>query len=222
MGLNKAKGNMYPFVTHTWNAIKGECPHGCSYCYMRRFGKQSPIHLDEKELKTDLGSGNFIFVGSSCDMFADDVPIAWTHRVLEHTRKFDSTYLWQTKNPDRFVYLDELSPEKDVLCTTIETDRNMPEIMANAPTPFDRTMDMQLMSERGYRTWVTIEPVLEFDLASLVSMIKHIGPEQVNIGADSGNNHLPEPPKEKILELIAELEKFTKVMQKKNLGRLLK
>ncbi|MDR1325282.1 MAG: hypothetical protein LBK00_04515 [Treponema sp.] len=93
MGLNKGKGNMYPFIDYTWNAVKGECPHGCSYCYMRRFGKQSPLHLDEKELRTDLGSGNVIFVGSSCDMFADGIPIAWTHRVLEYTRKFDNTYL---------------------------------------------------------------------------------------------------------------------------------
>ena len=34
--------------------------------------------------------------------------------------------------------------------------------------------------------------------------------------------YLIEPPKEKILELIAELEEFTTVVQKKNLRRLLK
>jgi len=27
MTLNKQKGNMYGFVTHTWNVIKGKCPH---------------------------------------------------------------------------------------------------------------------------------------------------------------------------------------------------
>ena len=55
-------------------------------------------------------------------------------------------------------------------------------------------------------------------------MIKHCNPAQVNIGADSSpkRNRLPEPPKEKILELIAELETFTKVVKKKNLKRLLK
>lgn len=31
MPLNKSTGNMYKFITHTWNTIKGECPHGCSY-----------------------------------------------------------------------------------------------------------------------------------------------------------------------------------------------
>jgi len=77
MALNKSKGNMYEFVTHTWNAIKGECPHDCSYCYMKRWGKLNPIRLDTREFKTDLGEGNFIFVGSSCDMFADSIPYEW-------------------------------------------------------------------------------------------------------------------------------------------------
>ena len=27
MALTKSRGNMYPFVTHTWNAIKGICFH---------------------------------------------------------------------------------------------------------------------------------------------------------------------------------------------------
>ena len=55
-------------------------------------------------------------------------------------------------------------------------------------------------------------------------MTKSCKPVQANIGADSSpkRNNLPEPPKEKILELIAELETFTKVVKKKNLKRLLK
>ena len=60
MPLNKSTGNMYDFITHTWNTIKGECPHECSYCYMSRWGKQPPLHFDEKELKTDLWSRLFL------------------------------------------------------------------------------------------------------------------------------------------------------------------
>jgi DNA repair photolyase len=221
MGLNKAKGNMYEFVTHTWNVVKGECPHGCSYCYMKRRGKQSPLHLDEKELKTDLGSDNVIFVGSSCDMFADYIPWSWTERIIEYARTFDNEYLFQTKNPDRFTFINGLSVEKDILCTTIETDFYPPEITNDAPFPYFRAIGMKNMKERGFRTWVTIEPVMDFDLGNLLHILKWLGPERVNIGADSGNNHLPEPPKEKTGELIAELKKFTMVAQKKNMGRLL-
>ena len=40
------------------------CLLKCSYCYMKRWGKLNPVRFDEKELKTDLGKNNFIFVGS--------------------------------------------------------------------------------------------------------------------------------------------------------------
>jgi protein gp37 len=50
---------------------------------MKRWGEQKPIHLDEREMKTDLGSGNFIFVGSSCDMFAEDVPQDWIEKIFD-------------------------------------------------------------------------------------------------------------------------------------------
>ena len=87
MPLNKSTGNMYDFITHTWNTIKGECPHGCSYCYMKRWGKQPPLHFDEKELKTKLGIGNFIFIGSSCDMFAESIPENWVNQTITKNEK---------------------------------------------------------------------------------------------------------------------------------------
>jgi hypothetical protein len=50
----------------------------------------------------------------------------------------------------------------------------------------------------GYGKMITVEPILDFDLDQFVRMIKICEPEQVNIGADSGNNRLPEPSPEKI------------------------
>lgn len=51
MPLNESTGNMYPWLTHTWNTIKGTCPHNCDYCYMKRWGPQKPLYFDEKELQ---------------------------------------------------------------------------------------------------------------------------------------------------------------------------
>jgi hypothetical protein len=219
MPLNKSTGNMYSWITHTWNTIKGECPHGCTYCYMHRWGKQNPVHFDEKELKTDLGSGNFIFVGSSCDMFAEYIPERWIMETLLHCGKFDNSYLFQSKNPKQFNYYSDY-PEKSMFCTTIETNRIYAE-MGNAPRPEYRAVAMFYISEL-YKTYVTIEPIMDFDLAVMVDLIWLCNPEQVNIGADSGNNHLIEPSKEKLLELISELQKFTMIAKKTNLERILR
>jgi len=216
MGLNKSKGNMYEFITHTWNTVKGECYHDCSYCYMKRWGKLNPVRFDEKELKTDLGSGNFIFVGSSNDMFAEDIPMEWIEKTLEHCNKYDNKYLFQTKNPARMGCFE--LPENYAICTTIETNRIYPEIMGNTPEPVDRGLFMSLLLNDKY---LTIEPIMDFDLDKLVRIIKTAKPKQVNIGADTGNNGLPEPSKEKVLQLIEEIEKFTTIHNKNNLKRLL-
>ena len=88
MGLRKQKGNMYGFVSHTWNAVKGECSHFCSYCYMHGLWR-SKVRLDEYEFNIDLGINNFIFVGSSTDMFADNVPKEWIIKVLDYCKKYN-------------------------------------------------------------------------------------------------------------------------------------
>ena len=214
---------MYDFVTHTWNTVKGECLHDCSYCYMKRWGKLKPVRFDEKELKTDLGTGNFIFVGSSCDMFAKDIPYHWISKTLKHMEQFDNKYLLQTKNPERVLdFIDCcVISDKCIVCTTIESDSYYPEIMKNSPEPMQRSISMQDISE-FIDTYVTIEPIMDFNLEHFVKMIKRCNPKQVNIGADSGNHKLPEPSAEKVSMLVKELEKFTVIARKTNLKRLLK
>jgi DNA repair photolyase len=218
MGLNKSSGNMYSWINATWNTVKGECPHGCTYCYMKRFGKQKPVRFDELELKTDLGSGNFIFVGSSCDLFADAIPDLWLYKTLATCIQFDNSYLFQSKNPVNILGSSAILPKKSVVCTTIETNRWYPEIMKKSPDPAHRAMWMGCIDLPKY---VTIEPIMDFDVDEMIDLIRRCNPVQVNIGADSGNNNLPEPSKEKLYELIDALKEFTVIDQKRNLSRLL-
>jgi DNA repair photolyase len=196
---------------------------------MKRWGKLKYPHLDSEEFKTDLGSGNFIFVGSSNDLFADEHPSFWIDRTLDYCKQFDNKYLFQSKNPDRFlremvhpVERNLVHPVllKSIFCTTIESNRNH-VVMRNAPSPVERAEATKEISEY-VPVYVTIEPIMDFDLDEMVRLVEMCNPTQVNIGADTGNNHLPEPPKEKVLTLIAELEKFTTVRRKANLSRLLK
>jgi len=194
---------------------------------MKRFGAKNtkiipnPIRFEEKELKTDLGNGNFIFVGSSCDMFAEDIPMEYIYKTLMHCEKFNNSYLFQSKNPKRIYEYDVKFgfESKVVLCITIETNRWYPGIMNNCPKPQER---IHYFGQRlpDHDKYITIEPIMDFDLKELTRMIEIIHPIQVNIGADSGNNNLPEPESGKILKLIDELKKFTIIKKKQNLKRL--
>lgn len=106
-------------------------------------------------------------------------------------------------------------------CTTLETDRDTRDV-SYAPSPLRRAKAMENFADYGHRTMVTVEPIMDFGLDEFVYMIVQCHPCQVNIGADSGHNHLPEPGADKVRELIAALEAHgIKVVQKKNLKRIL-
>jgi hypothetical protein len=114
----------------------------------------------------------------------------------------------------------ELLPESTdfVLCATIESNVYHPDI-SKAPAPYDRVMALKTYS--GERV-ITVEPIMDFDMTEFADMILSCNPIQVNIGADSGSNHLPEPRPEKLRGLITRLESHTKVRLKKNIWRLMK
>lgn len=218
--LKKQSGNMYEFVSHTWSPIKGKCSHDCSYCYMKKWGERPPLHIDEKDLETNLGEGNFIFVGHTIDLFAEDVPDIWIRQVLNRTRRYNNKYLFQSKNPARFLeyHFDEY-PEDVLLGTTIETNRDI--VTSKAPSVPKRAHALNELSGFGYSTMVTIEPIFDFDLEDLVDLIVLANPEWVNIGADSKGHGLPEPSEEKVADLIKALKKYTSVKLKGNLKRIL-
>ena len=219
--MNKQAGNMYDFVTHTWNPIRGKCKHDCSYCYMKRF-PQKDLKLDEKTLNENLGKNNFIFVGSSTDLFEDSVNFDHISDVIHKCNdNKQNKYLFQSKNPNRMRGLiASLFEGECILATTIETNRKYEE-MGATPEPYKRSFEMRQAKEKGFITAITIEPIMDFDIDELVNILEFAKPDFVNIGADSGKCNLPEPSKEKVLELIARLNKFTKINKKNNISRLI-
>lgn len=220
MGLNKQKGNMYDWLTHTWNTVKGKCLHHCAYCYCKKYGNQKPIRFDEKELKTDLGENNFIFVGSSCDMWATSIPFEWIYKTLAHCSYYNNQYLFQSKNPARIYSLFDYLPPNAIIGTTIETNRMYPE-MGYAPNPKTRASYMKDIKSLCIDTMITIEPIMDFDLEEMVDMIGRCQPKWVNIGANSWHKvNLPEPSLTKIDLLIESLRMITEVKIKSNLKRL--
>ena len=209
---------MYPWVTHTWNPVKGKCPHDCVYCYMKRPGQvQAALHLDEKCLKDCLGTGRTIFVGSSTDMWANESRDGWIDKVLKYCAQWpENTYLFQTKNPARFEDFAKSMPPLVMLGITLESNRSFSE--SKAPLPRDRYYSFK---ENPYRKMVSIEPVMNFDLDILTEWLKALQPEFVSIGADSKKHGLTEPPPEKLRSLINNLQTFTEVKLKDNLNRII-
>lgn len=226
------KVNLYDIETSSTNFIaNGLASHNCYMKRMWNMMKDNSIQLKESFFDDNLGKNKRIFVGSSTDMFAENVPAEWIKRVLTHLSKNypDNIYLYQTKNPRRFnVFQYRLSGmclvnKMDVILgTTIETNRQ-DEVskISKAPSVIERADAIRSFSTRGWTTQVTIEPVMDFDELEMIELIEWAKPKKVYIGADSQNSKLPEPLPSKILDLFYALATFAQVKLKKNLARLL-
>lgn len=223
---NAIGSNMYPWVTHMHTHLGGECEHKCQYCYVEnaRFGRNpkysGPIRLFEEELKVNYGSGRTIFIEHMNDCFANNVPSSFINRIIAHCLMYpDNVYLFQTKNPRRLLDWCNFLPENSIVGTTIETNRDL--CMSNAPKVADRYSAMLSMPTK-FKRFITIEPVLDFDIDVMVKWISEIHPDFINLGADSKGHGLPEPTVSKIVTFVEELKKTgIELKEKHNLKRLL-
>ena len=169
-------------------------------------------------METNLGEGNVIFVGSSIDGWANDIPASWIKATLVHCNQYPGNcYLFQGKNPARFSIYLEFMPPNFILGTTLESNRYWDG--SKAPQTLERYLAFKGIQARKM---VSIEPIMDFDLDVFVEWIRLIAPEFVSIGADSKGHNLPEPSPEKVRALIEELKKITDVRIKDNLQRLLR
>lgn len=230
MPLNKSHGNMYEFCTHTHTHMGGECPHACRYCSVQSMANHypglkakysGPLRLIEKEFSVNYGKGKTLFVENCNDLFSAEVPDQFIARILAHCRHWpENTFVFQTKNPGRYLEWLSLMPNAFILGCTIETNRVIKGI-SKAPDPVERARAMICLT--GQRRFITIEPVLQFDVDILADWIRRINPEFCNIGADSKHHNLTEPPAEKVHALITKLTEYgIEIKEKHNLERLLK
>jgi DNA repair photolyase len=223
---------MYDWIGETWNPLGGACPHKCSYCYVRRSRigglpkYKGELRLDERAMKKSLGKGKTWFVCSCNDLFADAVSDEIIEQIIFKCHEYpENAYVFQTKNPIRLERSD--FPQKSILGITLETNRKIEHSFAPQPLlrllmfDFVKWCTLELLRP-DIKFFVTVEPIMDFDLEDLVGFLDLIHPDFVNIGADSKHCHLPEPSGEKVESLIAELGKFTEVRLKKNLERILK
>ena len=222
--LNKAKGNMYEWVTHTLSVGKG-CNHQCVYCYVKARGNVQPEVYVRDEVMPDLGSGKTIFVGHQSDLFSEGVQTHDIICVLKHLYKYpENKYVLQTKNPLRLA--DDLKagwyhlPPKVMIGTTIETNRqDVLDRVFRAPTATSRALGMSRLE--NIEKFLTIEPIMVFDVDELVRLVWQADPAFINIGADSKGHELEEPTRDQVMELAAALGKAgIRINKKFNLERL--
>jgi hypothetical protein len=164
--------------------------------------------------------GEFVFVAYMGD-------IAWAsvegvRRILERIKEFPETsFLFLTKNPSVYRGWQQtgviLLPANVYLGATIETNRDYS--LSKAPEPCERYLAMAAIKHS--HKFISIEPIMDFHLPTMVDWMKKIKPEIIEVGGDNYHNHLPEPPWWKVEALFKALWTICpRVIKKQGLERL--
>ena len=205
--------------TKTWNPFKG-CGFDCIYCepsFKRQAKRQKnrcikcynyKPHFHPERLNK-IPKADLVFACGNGDIsFANTEQICGILHKIQY--KPEQTFLLQTKNPKSLRKYR--IPANVIVGTTIETNRDTTEI-SKAPATEHR---YRHLSNLMCRKFVTIEPIMDFDLDVMVKWIFDINPEIVWVGYNNYQNaiHLVEPTLEKTNKLIDELNKFTNVRLK--------
>jgi len=206
---------MYKLSVQQWSPFKG-CKFGCPYCkksfqaQAKRQRKRCPQcytfepHEHEKSLGQALkrtGFMQFIFTCSLGDI--SFCPTDYLNKIVDRIRHEPTkTFLLQTKNPATFNRVK--FPANVILGITLETNRDdLCRGVSKAPPPSKRVADF--IQVQHHQKSITIEPVMDFDLDAMVTMIEQINPVVVWLGYDSKRSGLPEPSLEKVHQLQWEL-----------------
>jgi len=229
-----SKTRMFGFVKYTCNPIVG-CYHECIYCWARRQAKRlkrlcdkcykfiphyhmERIYKDqEQRIFKKTPANAIVFLCDMSDIFGWWVSHVRLMEILDFIKHNpQTTFFLETKNPSKILQYRGDIPKNVILSTTIETDHYPKEGISKAPPPEERVKIFWQL--RHPHKHVSIEPIIDFDLNTLVEWIKDIEPEMVSIGYDNygilKKHGIPEPSKEKYLKLKSELSKFTHVEDK--------
>ncbi|MDD4986113.1 MAG: hypothetical protein PHQ43_10070 [Dehalococcoidales bacterium] len=162
--------------------------------------------------------GAFVFVSSMGDIsFATKAQVS---RILNVVRSFpDTSFLFCTKDPEAYLHWEDLSlPQNLYLGATIETNVVYPGV-SHAPAPFNRYRALGVMGHP--RKFVSVEPVMDFDLKVMERWFRDIEPQIVEVGADNYGHSLQEPDAEKLATFLEKLRTFVPtVVEKDGLARL--
>ncbi len=226
-----SKATSAEWFDKSWNPINGRCPNNCvdlngePYCYMWRPGgigdrfkktHDHPLYLNQKILNQIPKSGR-VLVGSSTDMFVDEVPDEWIEKVFYKIYDLQIYYesvlcFFLTKNPYRYIQLIKSWVELPVCAWYGTTYDGMSCNRDNIAIL--KSLHREIETLPPYKKFISFEPMLKeppryLDLSGI---------DWIIIGADSRRGK-PKPPKEWADYLIAEARKVgAMVLVKDNYG----
>ena len=210
---------LYPFKyedTKSWNPFVG-CGFDCTYCYLQDVlpwqGRTQHCELckaniphEHPERLNRIKNAKVLFVSSLGELaFCKHEYMLKIIEAIKRKNSKERIWILQSKAPRMFQKYLNLLPSNVLLDTTLETNRNIPNI-TKAPMPKTRYEDFLKLEWEN--KGVTVEPIIDFDLEPFADMLIKINPKVVYLGFNSTpkKTPIPEPSWKKTLKLMAMLD----------------
>jgi len=202
-----------------WNPHPG-CRFNCKYCYGPKIYQRSQCkdcrafepHFHPERMNKTFQKGKTYFVESLGDPYFID-PILFQD-ILKRLSKFPkSQFMIQSKSPACFTDTRSCGrlriPENVWLGTTIETNFNrLARGFSKAPGILQRCHALRKAQEEypELHFYLTFEPIMIFDLCSMLEIARWLDVDAVYIGRDNHGHHLPEPAEWELKVLVRLLQ----------------
>jgi len=185
----KATTGTKEWADHNVNLIDG-CAHDCKYCYAKRMAKRfgratddswKVMHIREKDVKKGyvLREGRIMFP-TSHDLIPEDPSFASCVVVLGKLLASDNQVLVTTKPHLAAIkrICDEFEQYRDQIqfrfTITSMNDHVLAQWEPGAPPFAERLESLVYAALSGYRTSVSIEPILDRSLKALADLYERV------------------------------------------------
>ena len=170
--IYEPKGKAKEYGDLALNIYTG-CPHHCQYCYAPGMlhkpreafhsivePRSGIVEETRKQLEKEKITGKLIFLCFVCDPYPTGQDTSTTREIIHLLKEHGNHVQILTKGDGRRDF--DLLDGDDWYGVTLSCDTKLArEREPNAASPWTRLMCLQAAKERGIRTWVSFEPVLD-------------------------------------------------------------
>lgn len=217
--LSRPRGNAEEYGRWSVNPYKG-CLHGCTYCYLKKGAWANGLGGDMPQMKAHVKDDNHAFhiamceIIEHCDEIIRDGGLFMTFTsdpLTEQTRDLslrianecqvyvgDIPVVMLTKAVGFWNSRDYYALRAAVRTTPEHTPvafgwtlTGHDELEPNAPSNEARLRDMSIVSQDGFKTWASIEPVIDFPSSlRMIEQALDAGCQHFKIGLMTNNTRV--------------------------------
>ena len=155
------------------NIYRG-CNHGCIYCYAPKIlrinredftnvtVREDIVESVRRQIEREKISGKLIHLCFTCDPYPADIDTTPTREIIKIIKNSGNHVQILTKGGNRAVRDFDLLDSEDWFGVTItKWELENHEHEPNAAHTAQRIMTLEHAEERGIKTWVSLEPVID-------------------------------------------------------------